>query len=115
MARQHLYFQAGRPTVGADLFQHRAERLLFQAPIYIAAALGVGLMLPRFILVIGDKLRSNPDDWLGVLLLASMIGTASLIVVAVFTAAGAMIGYALRTMLGKGLAARFFDRLAKRR
>jgi hypothetical protein len=115
MARQHVYSLGPEPGTGAGHFQHRAERLLFQVPVYIAAALGAGLMLSRFVLVIGDKVRSSPDDRMGVLVLAAMIGAASLIVVAAFTVAGAMVGYALRAMFEKGLAGRFSNRLAKHR
>ena len=103
MARQHAY--------SVEHFEHRAERLLFQVPIYIAVALGVGLMLTRFILVLAENLKSSPENWRGVLLLAIIIGTASLIIVAACTVVGAVVGFTLRAVF----ASRFKGRLAAHR
>lgn len=86
----------------------RAERLLFCAPVCLAVALGLGLMLVRFILVLGDNLRSSPDGWPAVMLLAVIVGGASLVIVAACAAAGAVVGLCLRALFAKGLAARCF-------
>jgi hypothetical protein len=82
----------------------RAERLFVRIPIWIAIALGLSLMLTRFILVLKESLLESPADWKSFLLLAVLIGAVSLIIVTACAGAGAVIGFLLRALFAQWLA-----------
>jgi hypothetical protein len=82
----------------------RAERLFVQIPIYIAVAFGLSLMLTQFILVLKESLLESPVDWKSFLLLAILVGSVSLIIVAGLAGVGAVIGFFLRALFAQWLA-----------
>jgi hypothetical protein len=81
----------------------RAERLLVEIPICIAVAFGLSVMLTRFILVLKESLLESPTDWKSFLLLAVMVGSVSLIIVAACAGLGAIIGLLLRALCAQRL------------
>ena len=77
----------------------RAERLFFQIPICIAVAFGLSVMLTRFILVLKESLLQSPGDWRGFLLLAFLVGSVAVLIVAACAGVGAVIGFLLRALV----------------
>ena len=82
----------------------RADRLFFQIPIGIAVAFGLSVMLTRFILVLKESLLQSPAEWKSFLLLAFLVGSVALIIVAACAAVGAVIGFLLRAVFAQRLA-----------
>jgi hypothetical protein len=82
----------------------RTEWLLVQIPICIAVALGLSLMLTQSILVLKETFMDGPVDWGSFLLLAVLVGSVSLIIVAACAGVGAVIGFLLRALFGQRLA-----------
>jgi hypothetical protein len=67
----------------------------------MAIAFGLSLMLTRFILVLKESLLESPADWKSLLLLAVLVGSVSLIIVAACAGVGAVIGLFLRAIFGQ--------------
>lgn len=82
----------------------RAEWLFVQIPICIAVAFGLSLMVTRSILVLKESLLESPVDWKSFLLLAVLVGSVSLIIVAWCAGVGAVIGFLLRALFARRLA-----------
>jgi hypothetical protein len=73
----------------------RAERLLLRVPIFVAVAFGLVFMVGRFVLVLSEHLKQPPGSWGAVLLLAMLVGTVSLVVVAACAVGGFAISLVL--------------------
>ena len=104
MARENLLRAARRKTaIATSDFGGIAERLLIQLPIFLTVAFGLIFMVGRFITVLREDLKETPDNLAGVALLAVMVAAAAVMVILACTAAGALIGLALRACFGKRL------------
>ena len=95
---------------GNMYLSRRAERLLVQIPICIGAAFGLSLMLVQGILVLEESLVESPVDWISILVLAVVISSVSLIIVAWCAAIGAVIGFLLRALFPQRVAGPFVEK-----
>ena len=82
----------------------RAEWLLVQIPICIAATFGLSLMLTQSILVLKENLLESPVDWKSFFLMAVLVGSVSLMIVVGCAGVGAVIGFLLRALFAQRLA-----------
>ncbi len=78
----------------------RGERLFILIPTGIAVLVGLSVMLTRFVVVLRESLLEGPADWRSFLLLTVLVGSVSLIIVAVCAAIGMAVGFILRVLFG---------------
>lgn len=76
----------------------RAERLILRIPMFAAAGLALLYMAGRFTAILSEDLKERPDSLAAVILLALIIGTASLLIVAFCAAVGVTVGLTLRAL-----------------
>ena len=80
-----------------------AERLLLQLPMFLMPAFGLIFIVWRFVALPKEDLKEVPHSLASVLFLAAIIGALAVFVTLIGTAAGAIIGLALRACFGKRL------------
>jgi len=76
------------------------ERPLLRIPILLGVALGLGLGLTRFILVLRESLQEPPSSWSALLFLAVILGGVALFIVLASAAVGFFTGLLLRAGYG---------------
>ena len=98
------YVRPVRPNQARTVTDHtrdKVERLLFCIPIFTLTAVGLIFMGSRFILVLRDNLKQNPDSLAAMMFLAILVGSVSLIIVLACGFIGAVIGSILSACFAK--------------
>jgi len=104
MAQENLLDAARlKTTIAPSDLGGTAERLLLQLPMFLTPAFGLIFIGGRFIALLREDLKEVPDSLASVLLLAVIMGALAVFVTLIGTAAGAIIGLALRACFGKRL------------
>lgn len=104
MAQENLLRTTWRKTAIAPTDLDRiAERLLLQWSIFLVVALGLVFMTGRFIVLLKEDLKGPPDDLASAAMLAIMVAAVAVMVTLACTAAGAILGLALKACFGKRL------------
>jgi hypothetical protein len=78
---------------------HLIDSLLMWVPVCVSIGFGILYMGSRFAAALSEHLKERPESVGAILLLAMMVGTVSLVGIAVCAALGAGIGFSLRAVV----------------